>query len=164
MNNQQQKLKAIVCRALETFNNKETYLIENDLSERCICSRFALHLTNALLETEYSEYIVDVEYNRGANGKENGIKKIDGHPITVDLIVHKRGIYNQYGFINLICIEMKKSTDRRGCYDDVRRLRKMCSYDYSFYYPIGFMLLINMKNSRIEIKETILFGDDEILR
>jgi len=55
MNNQQQELKAIVCRALETFNNQETYLIKNDLSERCICSKFAMHLTNALQDSEYSE-------------------------------------------------------------------------------------------------------------
>lgn len=162
MNNQQQELRAIVCRALETFNNQETYLIENDLSERCICSRFAMHLTNSLQDSEYREYVVDVEYNRGAYGKENGIKKIDGHSITVDLIVHKRGFDHQSGFVNLICIEMKKSTDRRGCYADISRLRKMCSCDYSFYYQIGFILLINMKNNCIEIKETTLLGENEI--
>lgn len=162
MNNQQEQLKNIVCKSLDAFNSTESYLIENDLSERCICSRFAMHLTNALRDSEYRDYVVDVEYNRGANGKEYGVKKIDGHPITVDLIVHKRGYDNRAGFINLICMEMKKSTDRRGCNDDITRLRKMCSLNYAFYYPIGFMLLVNMKNKRIEIKETIIFGENDI--
>ena len=108
MNNKQQELKSIVGRAIETFNSQETYLIENDLSERCICSRFAMHLTKALQDSKYRDYVVDVEFNRGANGKENGKKKIDEHYITIDLIVHKRGVNHQGGFINLICIEMKK--------------------------------------------------------
>ena len=55
----------------------------------------------------------------------------------------------------MICIEMKKSTDRRGCTDDEVRLQKMVSYDYGFCYKAGFMILINMKEScrRMEIKK-----------
>lgn len=152
MENEHIILKNIVDEAIEKFNEKEEYLIRNDLSERCICAKFALYLTESLKDTEYSDYIVDVEYNRGAMGKESGIKKMDNNPITVDLIVHKRGYDNIYGFINLICIEMKKSTDRRGCVDDEARLRKMCSYEYNFLYSIGFMILINMKQNCLEIK------------
>lgn len=145
-------LKNIVEKAISSFNVKEKYLIENDLSERCICARFAMYLTKALVGTRYDDYIVDVEYNRGANGKENGIKKIDNNPITVDLIVHKRGYDPVCGFTNLICIEMKKSTNRCGCADDEVRLRKMCSSEYNFRYSAGFMILINMQENRLEIK------------
>lgn len=84
-------LRTIVDEAISSFNELDSYLIENDLSERCICARFALHLTKALENISYNNYVVDVEYNRGAYGKEDGIKKMDGNPITVDLIVHKRG-------------------------------------------------------------------------
>lgn len=81
----------IVIRAIDSFNNdqNEHYLIDNTLSERCICSRFASHITNELIEPKYSGYVVDVEYNR--NGQD--IKRIDdtSGPITVDLIVHKHG-------------------------------------------------------------------------
>lgn len=163
MDNQQEQLKSIVCKSLESFNASESYLIENDLSERCICARYALHLTEALEDSEYGDYFVDVEYNRGAYGKEYGIKKIDGHPITVDLIVHKRVYDTRTGFSNLICMEMKKSTDCRGCDDDIERLRKLCSSSRSFRYSIGFMLLVNMENKRIEIKETILYGENNRL-
>ena len=155
MNTQQEQMKEIVCKALETFNHSETYLIANDLSERCICARFAMHLTNALQVSEYREYVVDVEYNRGANGKESGVKKMDGSPITADLIVHKRGLDEHAGFVNLICMEMKKSTNRRGCDDDIARLKKMCSYRYAFCYPIGFMLLVNIDSRCLEIKQII---------
>ncbi|MCD8326162.1 MAG: hypothetical protein LUC90_05615 [Lachnospiraceae bacterium] len=93
-------LKDIVDKAIKTFNEQEKYLLENDLSERCICARFAMHLSNVLKGTEYSEYLVDVEYNRSADGCERGIKRLDNHPITVDLIVHKRGYDCDYGFDN----------------------------------------------------------------
>ena len=86
-------LKGIVYSAISTFNKDERYLIKNDLSERCICARFAMHLTEALKGTEYSDYLVDVEYNRGMDGHERAAKRIENAPITVDLIVHKRGIH-----------------------------------------------------------------------
>lgn len=48
-------LKSIVQNAILSFNRSERYLIRNDLSERCICARFAMHLTEALKGTEYSD-------------------------------------------------------------------------------------------------------------
>ncbi len=147
------KLRTIVDKAISSFNELDSYLIKNDLSERCICARFALHLTKALENTSYNNYVVDVEYNRGACGKEDGIKKMDGNPITVDLIVHKRGYDINLGFINLICIEMKKSTNRQGCGNDETRLDKMCSYEYHFCYSVGYMILINMEKNCLEIKK-----------
>ena len=152
MQNEFINLKNIVEKAISSFNVKEKYLIEHDLSERCICARFAIYLTKALSGTRYDDYIVDVEYNRGANGKESGIKKMDNNPITVDLIVHKRGYDPVFGFTNLICIEMKKSTDRRGCEADEGRLLKMCSLEYDFRYSAGFMILIDMQKICLEIK------------
>ena len=37
----QNKLKEIVLTSINEFNSNEKYLLENDLSERCICSKFA---------------------------------------------------------------------------------------------------------------------------
>lgn len=147
------KLLNILVDAINNFNLEEGYLISNDLSERCICARFAMHLTTALKDTEYSDYIVDVEYNRGADGIERNTKRLYDDPITVDLIVHKRGYDTTYGFNNLICVEMKKSTDRRGCGSDETRLKNMIDPNFGFCYKTGFMILINMKNCTLEIKE-----------
>ena len=147
------QIRSILISAIECFNQKEKYLIENDLSERCICAKFSFYLTEAIKGTNYSDYIVDVEYNRGHNGREYGPKKMNEAPITVDLIVHKRGYNCIHGLQNLICIEMKKSTNRQGCANDENRLNKMTDWDYSFCYEVGYMILINMKEKRLEIKE-----------
>lgn len=64
-----------------------------------------MHLTTALQGTEYSDYIVDVEYNRGADGIEQNTKRLYDDPITVDLIVYKRGYETTYGFNNLIVLK-----------------------------------------------------------
>ena len=151
MESQKDKLLQVITDAITLFEANDGYLIENDLSERCICARFAVCLTKALDNTQYSSYCVDVEYNRGMDGKERSLKRIDDKPITVDLIVHKRGYDCQYGFDNLICIEMKKSTNRIGCKSDEARLQKMTSNDYGFCYKLGVMLLIDMDTNQIKV-------------
>ena len=151
-------LKRVVQNAILSFNGSERYLIKNDLSERCICARFAMHLTEALKGTEYSDYLVDVEYNRGMDGHERAAKRIENAPITVDLIVHKRGMHCRWGFDNLICIEMKKTTDRRGYKDDEARLMTMTDSAHGFHYKLGVMLAVNMTENRLRIKSLITGG------
>lgn len=120
------------------------------------------YLSIALADTPYKEYVVDVEYNRGMHEKEKGKKKLDNNLIVVDLIVHKREYDSGIGFDNLICIEMKKSTNRIGCGEDEQRLQKMVSYDYRFGYKLGVMLLANMKEFRLEIKDTFTSSGSKI--
>jgi len=148
---QQSSIKNIVLKAIKDFNATEQYIIKNDLSERCICAKFAFYLTVAIQQSNYKDYCVDVEYNRGFDGNERSVKRMNDAPITVDLIVHKRGYDCNYGFDNLICIEMKKTTDRRGCSNDETRLRNMVGYGFGYCYKTGFMILINMKECRLEI-------------
>ena len=98
MNNEQTRLKQIVSNAIKAFNDNELYLLENDLSERCICAKFAFYLQDEITRSDsYQDYIVDVEYNRGAMGKDYAPKRLHDNntPITVDLIVHKRGYSEQ---------------------------------------------------------------------
>lgn len=152
------ELGSIVEEAVKNFNEKEKYLIENDLSERCMCARFALHLTKALQGTRYGEYEVDVEYNRGADGYERAIKRLDDSMITVDLVVHKRGYDCIYGFDNLICLEMKKSKDRRGCNSDEHRLKSMTSTKYGFNYKLGIMLVVDYKIKEMVIRNRFVDG------
>jgi len=118
----EENLLSMVNTATDKFNFNERYLIENDLSERCICARFAMYLQNELSDSkDYRQYVVDVEYNRGGERKRNNPKMLFNKKIVVDLIAHKRGFDG--GNNNLICCEMKKSTDRRGSTDDEKRLR-----------------------------------------
>lgn len=159
--NNDSELWQIVDDAIESFNQQERYLIETDLSERCICARFALHLSETIRGTDFKDYTVDVEYNRGADGYERAPKRMYNAPITVDLIVHKRGYDNKYGFDNLICIEMKKTTNRQGCASDEERLKNMTDFEHGFHYKAGFMILIDMKNIKLRIKHA--FKDGQVI-
>ena len=142
-------LDGLVPEAIRIFNEKEKYLIENDLSERCICARFAMCLSDVLEGTRYRDYCVDVEYNRGALGDTRIAKILDGRKIVCDLIVHKRGYDEQRGFDNLICIEMKKSSSRVGTAKDENRLRAMTSLSRGFQYKLGYMIMIDLKNNEL---------------
>ena len=124
--NEQREIIQYVNKALRLFNQREGYLISRDLSERCICARFAMYLQQVLEQSQFHEYVVDVEYNRGSKGNECAAKVLialdekrhrnQQHPstrktnkIVVDLIAHKRGYDSETGFNNLLCIEMKKA-------------------------------------------------------
>ena len=119
-------LKQVVDAALAGFHKEEMHLLEQDLSERCICARFALH-------------------------------RLDDTPITVDLIVHKRGRNCRYSFDNLICVEMKKTASHRSCASAEARLRAMTDGPHGFQYKLGVMLLIDTRAAELRIKS--LFQD-----
>lgn len=55
--------------AVAEFNERESYLLEHRLSERCICARFAIYLEKEVHKGISKEYTADVEYNKSM--KEN---------------------------------------------------------------------------------------------
>lgn len=152
MNAKQTELLNIVESAINRFNSLENYLLERNLSERCICSKFASYIEKELVNTNYSDYVVDVEYNRGIRGNEYAKKMLFGRNATVDIIVHKRG-YGEIngGFDNLICFEMKKRGGEKHLYFDKNRLMALTDQSCGFNYRIGFMLIA--KKSGIIIDE-----------
>ena len=141
-----EEIRNILETAINKFNENDVYLIENDLSERCICSRLALYIQQALMTPRFSEYIVDVEYNRGAKGKDKSPKVLHDKKIVVDLIVHKRGQSKDSSQNNLFCLEMKKSNSRYGYDHDKARLKDMTNYAYGYNYKFGYMVIADMKN------------------
>lgn len=136
----QRRITECLETALQSFNLNEQYLISRDLSERCICAKFASYLERVIAESEFNEYVVDVEYNRGSRGNEHAAKILNGQKIVVDLIVHKRGYDEQEGFDNLLCIEMKKTYKRYDLSSDIRRLKIMTDRFSGFGYKAGFMI------------------------
>jgi hypothetical protein len=84
-----------VSAALARFLEVDHYLLEHDLSERCIAARVAFHLQKC-----FPEYMVDVEYNR-AGWTPKRLELPDecanyrdwrGESLVVpDVIVHMRG-------------------------------------------------------------------------
>ena len=63
--------------AIANFNRSEQLLIKNDFSERCICAKFASYIEKALAGSPFKDYAVDVEYNRGYDGKDNASKLLN---------------------------------------------------------------------------------------
>ncbi len=101
-------------RALGKFREIDRYLLDNDLSERCIASRLAMYLQDA-----FPDHDVDVEYNRAGEiakrvplSKDCDTRKNrDGHPLAVpDVIVHKRGPDGP----NVLVLEFKKTSNVEG--------------------------------------------------
>jgi len=147
-----EEIRNILETSINEFNEYEEYLIENDLSERCICSRLAFYIQQTLITSHFKDYTVDVEYNRGAKGKDKSPKVLHDKKIVVDLIVHKRGQSEYYGFDNLFCVEMKKSNSRYGYSNDKARLKDMTDYDYGYNYKCGYMVIIDMKRKKLIIE------------
>ncbi|MHA7229462.1 hypothetical protein ACVT98_09585 [Vibrio campbellii] len=101
-------------RALDKLVRDDAYLLEIDANERSISHRLAVYL-----ESEFTEWHIDCEYNRDIEDpKRLNIDPIrtdstdtQGKTVFPDIIVHARGQAN-----NLLVIEMKKTSS--GVLDD----------------------------------------------
>ena len=100
-------------------------------------------LKDELKQTEFFDYSVNIEFNRGMDGDLNKVKRIDDQPAVLDLVIHKIIPDPDNGFNNLICIEMKKekrpSTEIQK---DKDRLESLTDISKGFCYKAGFMLLV----------------------
>ena len=115
-------LKEIFNLANNDLLNLDKHLFEINVSERTLCGALMLRLYERLKESKYSNYYVDVEYNRHNGKNPKRIIKVSEESVAkeaniyCDLIVHSRGKYLEQD--NLIAIEMKKScqeeTEKRG--------------------------------------------------
>lgn len=123
------ELENIFERANKRFLRKNSILFDTKVSERTMCGALMLALYEEIKNTKYSEYFVDVEYNRNVGGKLKTIKKTvrrqDEQIITIncDLIIHSRGQNIERD--NLIALEMKKSTAKK-INKDKDRIRLQC--------------------------------------
>jgi len=119
--------------AVQELAKNDRHLLEHDLSERCIASRYAMYLQKA-----FPELSVDVEYNRaGASPKRLGLpeecanyRNNNGEALAVpDVIVHRRGLEGP----NVLVLELKKTTNRdpRQCdRERVHAFRAQLRYRY----------------------------------
>ncbi len=152
VNTLRDRLREIIKSAIDGFNRNELNLIKFDVSERCICAKFASYVEKSIDNTEFKSYNVDVEYNRN----EYNIKRLDNNNarnngIVVDLLVHKRGINEPKS--NLICIEMKKGyrrLNKKRLEKDKDRLKNLTLENSEYHYLAGYMILAENSGLRIE--------------
>ncbi len=137
--------RKIVQRAIDSFNNDDDCktLVKCDVSERDYCAQLLYFIKNDIENTEFFEYSVNIEYNRGMNGDLNNSKKLDGQNISLDLVVNKIQPDSVLGFDNLICIEMKKEKrPYKEIMSDKKRLNELTDINKGFCYKAGFMILV----------------------
>ena len=162
------KIKEKVLASINTLFENDKWLIENDLSEQSIS-----HKLGEYLQTNFSEFNVDCEYN-GNIDQESGRKRItvikqeleqkgllkkteEDHPsdlihrsVFPDIIVHKRGSNKN----NLCILEIKKTTNKVSFdYDKI----KLSYYTTNYYgndlkYDLGIFLLITTGTSTKDFK------------
>lgn len=141
------------------FLEDEVENIMDDVAERNLCGRLAIHITPKLAEYNILGYYADPEYNRKQGGQVKTILDDEMNVITIqcDLIIHSRGRSVEQD--NLIAIEMKKSTRPESeKVDDRKRLRAMTkdrnddiySYDGTTHpehvcgYLLGVYIILNI--------------------
>lgn len=69
------ELEKIFEKANKSFIAKNTMLFETRVSERTLCGALMIELHEVLKGTKYSDYFVDVEYNRNVGGTLKTLKK-----------------------------------------------------------------------------------------
>ena len=76
----------LIVSTLKEVEDNDKFLLYNKVHETTIVFRFAHYLANKI-ENDYSDYRVDIEYNRD----KDQVKVLDNKIVRIDLIVHKRG-------------------------------------------------------------------------
>ncbi|MFC9778013.1 hypothetical protein [Paenibacillus chitinolyticus] len=166
-------IKKAVHNALTQFTLRDTYLLENDVSERAMTHKIAEYL-----QIEFgSFYSVDCEYNRNhvtpgskqiyvlkdeladiVKGKSalEIINDVTYRELSVypDIIVHKRG-----RDLNLLVIEVKKSNSRSFDRDwDFKKLEAYTDTSVNnLHYEYG--LFINLDMTSFTSHDLIWFKD-----
>lgn len=146
-------------KVLNDFCDKEKYLLEHNLSERCISHKLAEYL-----KEEFADFHVDCEYNKKFNFDEmvNDPKELiitrkeldeiavvktrEGETFSVfpDIIIHERKSDN-----NHLIIEIKKTSNNSLKDKNFDRL-KLKKYTESYVNQLGYKLGIFLEIGVLE--------------
>ena len=129
-------LLTAISSSLKDAYDYDKYLIDNKVHERTIVGRFAIYFQQKLNQIDYSDFHLDIEYNRDHSDP----KRTKNFPKGTfpDVIVHKRGSNDK----NLCIIEFKTwwnpNTDK-----DIKKLKEFTDEEYKYKYGIGFSITLN---------------------
>ena len=131
-----------VVTALGEFYAQEAYLLENDLGERTLTHRLAIHV-----EKQFSGWQVDCNYDRLGERTlrlpHGSIVSTDDHlgkSVYPDIVVHQREIPN-----NLLAIEVRKAANHQPVEHDEHKLQALTDPHLWFAYRIGVLLILEKK-------------------
>jgi hypothetical protein len=179
-----EKINELLHIALKQLYNKDSYLIDNDASERSITFKLAEYLQHSIgdgynVDCEYNRHILDesgkkriyilkrnLEEVLNLKNKNFTIKEIfEGEycelSVFPDIIIHTRGSTQN----NLLAIEVKKnisSVDKKfdflklQCYTDDSEVN-------SLHYTYGAFICLNIMNPKDKKPEIIWFSNGKKL-
>jgi hypothetical protein len=129
--------------ALQSFYARETYLLEKDLGERALTHRLAVQI-----ETQFSGWEVDCDYNRLGERRlllpKGTIISTDdslGKSVYPDIVVHQRAIPR-----HLLAVEVRKAANYQPIEHDRHKLRALTDPHLWFAYWIGVFLMLARKH------------------
>jgi hypothetical protein len=133
-----------VVAALGEFYARETWLLDNDLGERTLTHRLAVHL-----EQQFEGWDVDCNYDRLGERTlrlpKGTIVSTDdrlGKSIFPDIVVHHRTVPE-----NLLAIEVRKATNHQPPEHDQHKLRAMTDPHLWFASRIGIYLVLGKSSA-----------------
>lgn len=133
-----------VVSALQEFYARETHLLDNDLGERTLTHRLAVHLERQFLGLD-----VDCDYNRLGERTlllpRGSIVSTDDHlgkSVFPDIVVHRRSVPQ-----NLLAIEVRKAANHQPPEHDRHKLRALTDPHRWFAYAIGIYLVLGRKSA-----------------
>ncbi len=135
------EIKKKVDSAVQTLLDNDIDLLKLQVHERTVCHKFAEYL-----QSEFSCWNVDMEYNRKGKSPKF-LKDLDGckehrnekNLVIPDIIIHHRNTNE-----NLLVIEMKTSNRNPQC--DIAKLKKFTSADTDDPYTFGLFIKFNQIN------------------
>lgn len=126
----------IIIDACKILIEKDSSLLEIDISERALTHRLAIYLEQLIPAESKNWYFVDCEYNRDGFAKKAIILNDKESSIYPDIIVHQRCSIG-----NLLIIEAKKNSTKWTKEQDRKKLEQYVKeYNYEYAIFIDFKL------------------------
>jgi hypothetical protein len=132
-----------VVAALEAFYSREKYLLDNDVGERALTHRLAVHV-----ERQFDGWDVDCDYDRLGertllmpHGSIVSTEDRLSKSIFPDIVVHRRDVPN-----NLVAIELRKASNHQPIEHDQLKLKALTDPHIWFAYAVGVLLVLARKN------------------
>jgi hypothetical protein len=132
-----------VVAALSEFYSREAFLFDQDLGERALTHRLAVHL-----ERQFPGWDVDCDFDRlGARTlrlPHGSIVSTDDHlakSIYPDIVVHQREIPD-----NLLAVEVRKASNHQPLEHDQQKLRALTDPHLWFAWSAGVFLVLGNKS------------------
>lgn len=150
------EIRKKLAAAVRSFEEDgDIYLLQEDLNERTISHRFAIHLQRA-----FEPFHVDCEYNR-AHGYPKRLRIPNGpvswedteaKTVFPDIIVHERGEGQ-----NILVVEMKKIG--RDVSFDKKKLRAYC-FDHA--YQEAALLVVRTRTENPGFEAPCYYNKNEV--